>query len=81
MMYKICLSCDVESKELFIRLGLQTRKVGSIMYYIVFLENEETGKLYTKKVKEFDMVEKFMKKPNYIAFLPASVWESRGLDK
>ena len=51
------------------------------MYYIVFLENEETGKLYTVKIKEFDMVEKFMKKLNYIAFIPTSVWEGRGLDK
>ena len=80
-MYKICCTFDEQTEELFIRIGLQTRKVGIVMYYIVFLENEETGKLYTKKVKEFDMVEKFMKKPNYIAFLPASVWESRGLDK
>lgn len=51
------------------------------MYYIVFLENEETGKLYTKKVKEFDTVERFMKKSNYITFIPATVWEERGLDK
>ena len=66
---------------LLVGTPINFKKGGIIMYYIVFLENEETGKLYTVKIKEFDMVEKFMKKLNYIAFIPASVWEGRGLDK